>query len=120
MTRILDFVREVEIEIPANGDRFGTFEGASEAGIALSPLGLVVSEHVDKIGFFEPGVEVRDKEILPDRIRFKLRMGNDGGEVRRGDRSGIQDRMLQNRAGIQADHAHRFPADLRRVFFGRP
>lgn len=113
-------MREVEIEIPANGDRFGTFEGASEAGIALSPLGLVVSEHVDKIGFFEPGVEVRDKEILPDRIRFKLRMGNDGGEVRRGDRSGIQDRMLQNRAGIQADHAHRFPADLRRGFFGRP
>ena len=73
-------MREVEIEIPANGDRFGTFEGASEAGIALSPLGLVVSEHVDKIGFFEPGVEVRDKEILPDRIRFTLRMGNDGGK----------------------------------------
>lgn len=73
-------MREVEIEIPANGDRFGTFEGASEAGIALSPLGLVASEHVDKIGFFEPGVEVRDKEILPDRIRFTLRMGNDGGK----------------------------------------
>ena len=73
-------MREIKIEIPANGDRFGTFEGASEAGIALSPLGLVVSEHVDKIGFFEPGVEVLDKEILPDRVRFTLRMGNDGGK----------------------------------------
>lgn len=73
-------VRELEIEIPANGSRFGSDEGASEAGIALSPLGLVVSEHVDKIGFFEPGVEVLDKEILPDRIRFTLRIGDDVGK----------------------------------------
>lgn len=73
-------MREVEIEIPANGNRFGSDEGASGAGIALSPLGLVVSEHVDKIGFFELGVEVLDKEILPDRIRFTLRIGDDAGK----------------------------------------
>ena len=73
-------MREIEVEIPANGNRFGSDEGASGAGIALSPLGLVVSEHVDKIGFFELGVEVLDKEILPDRIRFTLRMENDGGK----------------------------------------
>ena len=73
-------MREVEIEIPANGSRFGSDEGAPETGIALSPLGLVVSEHVDKIGFFEPGVEVLDKEVLPDRIRFALRIGDDAGK----------------------------------------
>lgn len=68
-------MREVEVEIPAGGaDRFGSFAGATAAGIALSPLGLVVSEHVDKIGFFEPGVEVLDKEVLPDRIRIVLRV----------------------------------------------
>lgn len=38
-----------------------------------TPLGLIVSEHVDKIGFFEPTVAVVEKELLPDRIRFVLR-----------------------------------------------
>lgn len=47
-------MRILEVEIPAGGaDRFGSREGASEAGIALSPLGLVVSEHADKIGCFK-------------------------------------------------------------------
>lgn len=71
---------DILVEIPANGARFGTFEGGSAAGIVLSPLGLVVSEHVDKIGFFEPGVEVLDKEVLPDRICFTLRIGEDAGK----------------------------------------
>ena len=70
-------MRILEVEIPAGGaDRFGSREGASEAGIALSPLGLVVSEHVDKIGCFEPAVEVLDKEVLPDRIRIVLRVAD--------------------------------------------
>ena len=83
----------VAVEIPAGGDgRFGSYAGATEAGIALSPLGLVVSEHVDKIGFFEPGVEVLGKEILPDRVRFTLRLGDACGksleEIVRGYRIG--------------------------------
>ena len=70
-------MRILEVEIPAGGaDRFGSREGASEAGIALSPLGLVVSEHADKIGFFEPVVEVLEKEVLPDRIRIVLRVAD--------------------------------------------
>lgn len=70
-------MRSLEIEIPAGGaDLFGSREGTSEAGIALSPLGLVVSEHADKIGFFEPAVEVLDKEVLPDRIRIVLRVAD--------------------------------------------
>lgn len=65
----------VEVEIPAGEDgRFGSYAGATEAGIVLSPLGLVVSEHVDKIGFFEPGIEVLGKEILPDCVRFTVRL----------------------------------------------
>ena len=83
----------VEVEIPAGGDgRFGSHAGGTEAGIALSPLGLVVSEHIDKIGFFEPGVEVLGKEILPDRVRFALRLGDACGksleEIVRGYRIG--------------------------------
>ena len=70
-------MRILEVEIPAGGaDRFGSREGASEAGIALSPLVLVVSEHADKIGFFEPAVEVLEKEVLPDRIRIVLRVAD--------------------------------------------
>jgi len=67
----------LEIEIPAGGaDRFGSREAATAAGIALSPLGLVVSEHADKIGFFEPAVEILDKEVLPDRIRIVVRVAD--------------------------------------------
>ncbi len=40
----------------------------------LSPIGLVVSEHVDKIALMEPGVEVVEKEVFPSRIRFVLRL----------------------------------------------
>ena len=70
-------MRCLEIEIPAGGaDRFGSRDGASEAGIALSPLGIVVSEHADKIGFFEPAVEILDKEVLPDRIRIVVRVAD--------------------------------------------
>ena len=83
----------VEVEIPAGGDgRFGSHAGATEAGIALSPLGLVVSEHVDKIGFFEPGVEVLGKEMLPDRVRFTVRLAEERSkpleEIVRGYRIG--------------------------------
>ena len=43
-------------------------------GFRFSPLGLVVAEHVDKIGFFEPALAVIDKEVQPDAIRFTLRI----------------------------------------------
>lgn len=36
-------------------------------------LGMVVGEHVDKIGFFEPGVEILWKEVEADGIRFALK-----------------------------------------------
>lgn len=72
--------QEIDIEIPANGDLFGSYEAATVAGIALSPLGLVVSEHVDKIGFFEPSVEVVAKEILPNSVRFTLRLADGCGK----------------------------------------
>lgn len=86
-------MREVEIDVFASRNGlFGSFAGATEAGIALTPLGLVVSEHVDKIGFLEPAVEVVGKEILPDRVRFTLRLGDACGksveEIVRGYRIG--------------------------------
>ena len=64
--------RTVQITLRANR-ALGT---AAEAGalLALTPLGLVVSEHVDKLGFFEPSVTVCDKTVLPDRLIFTLRL----------------------------------------------
>lgn len=45
----------------------------SDALLALTPLGLVVSEHIDKISFFEPAITVCDKTITPDTVTFVLR-----------------------------------------------
>ncbi len=42
----------------------------------LSPIGLVVAEHADKIALMEPGVEVVEKEVFPDKIRFVLRLSD--------------------------------------------
>lgn len=43
-----------------------------EALLSLTPLGLVVGEHVDKLGFFEPALTVLDKTLAPDRVTFTL------------------------------------------------
>ena len=40
----------------------------------LTPIGLVIAEHVDKIAFFEPSVTVLEKEVLPSALRFTLRL----------------------------------------------
>ena len=62
--------RLVQIALHTNRP-LGT-SSSPETLLALTPLGLVVSEHIDKIGFFEPSVRVRDKEIAPDRVTFTL------------------------------------------------
>ncbi len=46
---------------------------AGEEG--LSPLGLIVSEHVDKLAFLEPGVRVVGKEVTATELRFTLAPG---------------------------------------------
>lgn len=63
--------RTVQITLHANR----TLGTASESGALpeLTPLGLVISEHIDKIGFFEPAVTVCDKTIAPDAVTFVLR-----------------------------------------------
>jgi len=58
----------------------------------LTPLGLVVSEHADKIGFFEPAVEIIDKEISAHAVRITLRVAGTlekpVGEIVRGFKVG--------------------------------
>ncbi len=44
----------------------------TEADGSLTPLGLVVCEHIDKIPLFEPGVVVRGKEVRGTAVRFAL------------------------------------------------
>lgn len=62
--------RVIQISLRANR---ALTEGSGELP-TLTPLGLVVSEHVDKLGFFEPSVTVCDKTVLPDRLVFTLRL----------------------------------------------
>lgn len=50
---------------PPDGDQGGI--------LSLTPLGLVISEHIDKISFFEPALTVLDKTVEPDRVSFVLR-----------------------------------------------
>ncbi len=52
----------------AVGKVFATDEG-------LSSLGLIVSEHVDKLAFLEPGVRVLGKEVRATELRFTLAVG---------------------------------------------
>lgn len=60
-------MRVVEVRIKSAGK---TFEGPS-------PLGLVVSEHVDKIAYFEPTIEILDKEVDVNGIRFTMRLSDE-------------------------------------------
>lgn len=68
--------REIEVVVKAAGPILGEIVEDAVGGISVRPtaLGLVVSEHVDKIGFFESALEVVEKEILPDAIRFVVRV----------------------------------------------
>lgn len=64
--------RTVQITLRANR-ALGTASD-SDALLTLTPLGLVISEHIDKISFFEPAITVCDKTVLPDRLVFTLRL----------------------------------------------
>ena len=74
--------REIEITVRTSGPTLGEIVEDAVGGISVRPtaLGLVVSEHVDKIGFFEPALEVVEKDLQPDRIRFVVRVV---GEMRK-------------------------------------
>lgn len=48
--------------------------------IRLTALGLVVSEHVDKVAFFEPSVTVLSKEVGGHSVRFVLRRAKAAGK----------------------------------------
>ena len=63
--------RTVQITLRANRT-LGTASD-SDAVLTLTPLGLVISEHIDKISFFEPAIAVCDKTITPDAVTFVLR-----------------------------------------------
>jgi len=43
----------------------------AEGGV-LTALGLVVSEHVDKLALFEPAVRVLEKNVTEDAVSFTL------------------------------------------------
>ena len=43
---------------------------------ALTPIGLVVSEHVDKLAFLEPGVAVIAKTVRERELEFVLDLGS--------------------------------------------
>ena len=71
--------REIEITVRTSGPTLGEIEEDAVGSISVRPtaLGLVVSEHVDKIGFFEPALEVVEKDLQPDRIRFVVRFAGE-------------------------------------------
>jgi len=92
----------VEITVLSTGRPFVEEDGRPTA------FGMVVCEHVDKIGFFEPSVEVVEKELLCDGIRFALRIG-DGlqkplGEIVRGFKIGCF-RIAREYGLVAADDA---------------
>lgn len=68
-----------EIVVWSAGRPFAESVEAADGTFSVvpTPLGLVVGEHVDKIGYFERAVEVVEKEILPDRLRFTLRLSDE-------------------------------------------
>jgi len=68
-----------EIVVRSAGRPFAECVEAADGTKSVLPtaLGLVVGEHVDKIGFFERSVEVVEKEVLPDRLRFTLRLSDE-------------------------------------------
>lgn len=61
--------RVVQISLRANR---ALTEGSGELP-TLTPLGLVVGEHIDKLGFFEPALTVCDKTIESSRLTFTVR-----------------------------------------------
>ena len=68
--------RTVQITLRANRT-LGTASD-SDALLTLTPLGLVISEHIDKISFFEPAIAVCDKTITPDAVTFGRTCAPDG------------------------------------------
>ncbi len=59
----------VEITLHTTGRKF-------MADGVLTPLGLVVSEHIDKLAFLEPGVQIVSKEVTERALRFSLRLSD--------------------------------------------
>jgi len=53
------------VTLRSGGRRF------AEGGV-LTALGLVVSEHVDKLALFEPAVRVLKKNVTEDAVSFTL------------------------------------------------
>lgn len=72
----------LEITIRTAGRPFDEEFAESDGTLAvrLTALGLVISEHVDKIAFFEPSVTVLSKEVGGDSVRFVLRRANAAGK----------------------------------------
>jgi len=84
----------VEITVCSAGRSFAEVAHEGDGSLPLRPtaLGMVVCEHVDKIGYFEPAVEVVEKELQTDGLRFVLRISPDApkpiGEIVRGFKIG--------------------------------
>lgn len=73
------------VTVRSGGPRF------AEGG-ALTPLGMVVSEHIDKLALFEPKVRVVEKCVTEDAVSFTLDIAEGGpkslDEIVRGYRIG--------------------------------
>jgi len=69
----------VEITVRSAGRPFAeaVYEAGGSSPLRPTALGMVVCEHVDKIGYFEPSVEVVEKELKSDCLRFVLRISVD-------------------------------------------